>query len=277
MKIVSDEDIKKIAFEGLCYFKRRCDELGIRYYLAYGTLIGAVRHQGFIPWDDDIDLLLPRSDYDRIMKNPELFENSDWHIVSNEINKGYCLFWPKLCNKKTTVLPSRFNTGYVYGLSIDLFPLDFFDADNVQEANDFLREIVSFYDSHMKRVQVKAITSMSRKVLYKKILQKAYYYSVGKLFGPPDRIISETNNIIRKRCKGGKYAAFAYDSYFKSWNTEDFGLNEEPTLLKFEDEYFSVPKNYDGVLRSSYGDYMILPPEEKQISNHVFTAIYNEQ
>ena len=274
-KPIKNEEIKEIELNGLCTFRNKCNELGVKYYLAFGTLLGAARHQGFIPWDDDIDVLVPRCDYDYMLKNFKAFETDDWEIVSNEINHDYCLLWSKYSNKRTTLLPTRFNTGYTYGLSIDLFPLDYLEATTIDDASLFIEQTREYYNSRMRKIQARAVTKRGLSNDVRRLARKTYFKTIGRIFGNATEIIEDTNLYIHNRCQGGPYAIYAYDKYCRAWGKKDFENDKfvEKQLI-FEKELFRVPINYDNVLMRSYGDYMKLPPKEKQISLHNFDAFY---
>ena len=134
MRKLSPEEYKKVLLSILTRIDSICRENGLKYMLAYGTLLGAVRHKGFIPWDDDIDLLLPRKDYETLRSVAKSFNTKEWKLLSYSNEPRFLLPFMKYCNKHTIVTPPRFNTGFVYGLSIDIFPLDY--APN----NDYLRK-----------------------------------------------------------------------------------------------------------------------------------------
>ena len=124
MKSLSLNEIKSVSLEGLVYLRDLLEKHHLRYYLAWGTLLGSVRHQGFIPWDDDIDIWMPRKDYEVLLSKINEFENSEWKIIHYSNNRKYLLAWAKLVNKKTICKPSVAATGICLGLSLDIFPLD---------------------------------------------------------------------------------------------------------------------------------------------------------
>ena len=140
-EIIKSEDIKSICIEGLRQLKAFCNDHGLRYYLAYGTLLGSIRHNGFIPWDDDIDIWMPREDYDKLC---DLLADQipGWELLTCKKNRKYLYEWAKLANLSSEVWPSRFRNGYLYGISIDIFPLENIEVVNEAEAKDVLNKCV---------------------------------------------------------------------------------------------------------------------------------------
>ena len=117
------DELKKIEFDILKHFDAFCKEHNIRYYLAFGTLLGAIRYKKFIPWDDDIDLLVPREDYDRLIR---LFRDSErYQLFAFEKNSNFHYPFAKLCDMTTRKEQTIYkNRGVKLGVEIDIFPLD---------------------------------------------------------------------------------------------------------------------------------------------------------
>lgn len=272
-KELTEDENKKLLMEGLLYLKDVCESNGIRYFLAYGALIGAVRHQGFIPWDDDIDILVPRKDYEKLRSVLRQTYNQDWELLSWKDNDKYLFYWMKLCNTKTVIEPSRFSSGLLYGVSIDIFPLDFSHFDSVEESRNELLKIKE--KNRQIRGKIKAYGTLGTGLKNTVIRQvkKYYYYLVGR---KRLSLQEEYRKIENRITAGNKSNLVMYymDLYNSVWKKEDFFIDEEARYLSFEGEQIRVPLNYDAVLRMSYGDYMTPPPAEKQVSNHTFRAYY---
>ncbi len=271
-KLVTLKEIKQIQLEELTYLHEFCVENGLTYYLAYGTLIGAVRHKGYIPWDDDIDVWMPRSDYDKLIELTERFNNEDLELLSYEKEKKYCFEWAKVCSKKTIVWPSRFNNGFLYGISIDVFPLNEIDYKGSLENAITVNE-----SDHKKLIDMmngyKLYTDGNKSNLLKSILKKVRFKLLelkkGRL---QDKLLDffDKNDF---KMKDGKYYQTFLCSERKVYKREWF---KDPIELEFEGRKFFAPKNYDKILTLVYGDYMKLPPKEKRITNHNFTAYYKK-
>ena len=127
MKELTLQEMKEIEFSLLKEFRTFCEQNNIRYYLAYGTLLGAIRYKGFIPWDDDVDVLVPRKDYNRVI---ELFkDHENIKLYSTERNKKYGYPFAKLCDMNTLKIEGIVKNGVVQGVEIDIFPLDYWEND----------------------------------------------------------------------------------------------------------------------------------------------------
>ena len=274
-KKVDDKSIKSIELDGLLYLTDFCNRHGLRYYLAYGTLIGAVRHKGFIPWDHDIDILMPRESYDKLLELSDELNNDDWELLSHVNNSRFMFPFMKFCNKKTVVLPPRLNSGLVYGLNMDIFPLDACAGDEESVCRKVLNmkyrikklERKSYKTAVYKEGGINLIKRAGKKLMYlcsgqyRRMLLEAYIRS---------------DEILRKSSRGKRdFAVYMYCTYEKIWEYKAFaGTGDEYSVLEFEGHSFTVPYDYDTVLRKTYGDYMKLPPVEQRKTKHSFTAYY---
>lgn len=245
IKLTSSQ-IKGIELNILKEFSAFCDVHNIPYFLAYGTLLGAVRHKGFIPWDDDIDVVMLRSDYNRfseLMIKESISSHLEWRSIEN--GKWYEPFG-KLFDTRTTAYKNE-NKG---GLWIDIFPLDYYD-ENVLKKNLLLRKIhIAKTTSHFS-LNKKGIAKLLLKVLFyrkdlfdlsKKILRKA--------------ISVEKNNYVSNMV----WASDDKDVF-------DISLFKHATEVSFEGEKFKTVADWDIYLKQIYGNYMTLPPENQRQSH----------
>lgn len=259
------EELKKIEFDILKHFDAFCKEHNIRYYLAYGTLLGAIRYKKFIPWDDDVDVLVPREDYERFLKIYE--DNAQYKLFAFEKDGKFHYPFAKLCDLSTKkVLPEFRNSDAIPGVEIDIFPLDCWNSDYEKaqkEAQSIYREMTFLQASQLKESPVKnRIKSLLWQLLsvYAQIRTDKYF-----------------NKKIVKKSKANKQDNPAFVGS-KSWciygergiiPAEAFA---EVIYVEFEGEMFPAPKGYDTYLTCLYGDYLPEPPKEKQKTHHAFKA-----
>lgn len=125
MKKITIEEAKKIELDILSYIDDFCKKNNIEYFINYGTLIGAVRHKGFIPWDDDIDISMTRENYDKFI---EYYKNdkSKYKLLALETNKHYFNNFAKIVDSTTRIDNTRIYKSYPSGIFIDIFPMDSF-------------------------------------------------------------------------------------------------------------------------------------------------------
>jgi len=265
MKQLTLPEIKAESLLILKALDRFCTEHGIRYALAYGTLLGAVRHKGFIPWDDDIDIMMLRPDYERFIKE---FHAEGLKLYCPETDDNCWLAFARLCDTEKTLVRSLMpwiNPKEESGLWIDIFPLDPVPDDEegykavYEKAHSLYREL-----NHARRTKGKVgdefPAKRRRKAVIQKILHPFWWMRDPRV--PRDRFIrfldelppygttARVGRLTNANCIG--------DVFLR----EDF---ENPQRLPFEDGEFLAPRGYDAVLKGMYGDYMQLPPEDKRV------------
>lgn len=259
------DELKKIEFDILKHFDVFCKEHNIRYYLAYGTLLGAIRYKKFIPWDDDVDVLVPREDYERLLKIYE--DNAQYKLFAFEKDGKFHYPFAKLCDLSTRkVLPEFRSSDAIPGVEIDIFPLDCWhtDYDKAQkEARRISRDMLFLQASQYRE----SPTKKGMKALLWHLISVYAKIRTDKYF----------NKKIVKKSKANKQDHPAFVGS-KSWciygergiiPAEAFA---DVTYVEFEGEMFPAPKGYDTYLTCLYGDYLPEPPKEKQKTNHSFKA-----
>ncbi len=268
MQKLDINQIKKIELDILIAFADFCEENKLKYYLAYGTLLGAVRHKGFIPWDDDIDVLMPRPDYNRFIEltgyNP-IKQNLETRLYRNCKNPNIYPF-AKIIDTNTLVYEKGKSRKNISGIWIDIFPLDGCPDSSEETRVQFEKYL------KIRNWQDLATTNpfyIDQNII-KKMLKFLFFAPAAKLYG------------CKRICKKIDELAQSY-SYDKSQLVADFTWGDsldailkkedlEPVLhLEFEGKLFNAPKSYDQYLTNLYGDYMTLPPENERIP-HGFIA-----
>ena len=257
--------IQKDILEILKWFDKVCKENGLKYYLAGGTLLGAVRHKGFIPWDDDIDLFMDRDQYDKLLHLN--LNDSRYKIFSLENKGDYYYPFIKIIDSKALIKQDYLKHIDGYGLWIDIFPLDknklhFFDfiALEINKAKFTGSIYTEFIPPH---------NGSTFKRILKFLLYRFYHNKNPKIFALKiDKIARKSNKYKCEEKRLWCLHAGKNDCYESKWF--DGVVN-----LRFEDVYLPCPKFYDEFLKRRYGDYMTLPPEKERYSLHQFTFLSN--
>lgn len=265
IKYLTPDEVKAELTNMLKWFNRFAEENHIRYSLIGGTLIGAVRHKGFIPWDDDIDLAVTRETYNRILSfRDKVVEDSNGRFDINSLSNGTSEFpFIKLVHKEIKVKQVDIESKSGDYLWIDIFP---FDAvpENFDEVERFCKKI------HRYRLCLESALLKSENVSHLRLSS-----TVKKIMHPVFRLI------------GAEWFGKKIDRLSQSYSDKDtgkvcsvvwgYGAKESLTLedfitytqVTFEGEVFPALKAWDRYLTNTYGDYMQLPPVEKRASHEL--------
>lgn len=264
------KEIQAASLEILRDLAQLCDELGLRYSLIYGTLLGAIRHGGFIPWDDDLDVMMPRPDYDALleylMNNPDRFEH--YSIFNPQTSQDYPYMITRISDDRY-VIETDNEKSYGLGVFIDVYPYDGLGTDEraalrLGRKGDVLSSLC--FQASRRKIAIGATNSRLKFIL--KIPAFFYAHLIGrrafqkKLGSLANQLPYEESDYIG--CivwlSGGKR-----DIFEKKWF-------DELINVPFEQYEFKVPAAYDEILRHAYGNYMELPPVNERIGHHFYRA-----
>ncbi len=259
---MSVEQKKTISLDVLKVIDSFCRENNIKYSLAYGTLLGAIRHKGFIPWDDDVDIIMLRDEYNRFVK---LFLQSppkNYKCITFE-NGSYYLPYTKIIDTRTHVVAENFIGIEDIGVYVDVFPFDY--IANVREEATKVKRKSKFIS---KLIRYTCYNNLDEVCDGKLRLDKAFIYFFAKSIG-----FKNLSSIHRKQFARVDLCDTRWVGYLGSCsesNENVFELISISQLGKSEFEGFSFPifENYDSILSKIYGDYMALPPVEKRIAHY---------
>lgn len=271
MREIGIDEFKSRALAVLRQMKSVCEKNNIRFFLAYGTAIGAVRHQGFIPWDDDIDVVMFREDYERfqhIMNN----ERGRYQLLDINSNRNYALPLAKLIDTHTVVSQVSQKENIKLGVWVDVFVLDFVPDDIRKRKKLYSRlEHLQTYwtqSAYNKHSILKWGNNSFRSYLF------YFLYAPIRLLGARfwvQKIEKLSKNSNTKPSSTVAVLTFAANNNRErhTYPVSFWGNGKE---MLFEGDYYLLPEKNDEYLKFQYGDYMQLPPEEQRVFHHTFTA-----
>lgn len=261
-------DLRRLQLMQLDILKelvRVCQKHGFRFYIMNGTCLGAVRHKGFIPWDDDIDVGMYAEDFDQFINCSDEF-GKKYFLQTIKTDPEFKTMIARVRLNGTTLIEKDFRNADIHqGVFIDIYPL-------------------FGYPSNPIKAKIRSWESL----LYRMLLLEEAPRNHGKIVkivgtiacrviprGMQKKLIEYIHEKLRRESKDSRYVAFLYGmdvhlfstvKYERAW----FG---EPTLMQFEDIFLPTPTDYDNYLKIRYSDYMKLPPKEKQNSYHSFEFV----
>ena len=263
MRSIPIEELKLLQREVLDDIVQFCQEHGLRYTLAYGTLLGALRHKGYIPWDDDIDIHMPRPDYEKFLS---LYNNrnSDYSVVTHEMDRRYHVPFAKVY-RKGTIVKEFFYKQNVFGAYVDIFPID--GIKDERQAWWCGQLIRCMYIKTSIFCERQSIARKLRLAVTKLILLPFTEHFI------LTRIARISTRYRYEECD--QVCSFGSRTALREILPRT--VFDEYTMLPFEGKEYRAPKGYDTYLSQKYGDYMTLPPVEKRVSTHDSQAYWTEE
>ena len=260
-QMITVEESQQIELDIMRNLHEYCVKHGLRYVLAYGTLIGAVRHKGFIPWDNDIDIFMPRPDLERFLELTKTEPVADGLYVTHyTLDDNYFYNCARVCDSRTEVdipyipvQPTRM------GIWVDIFAVD-----GVPDS-EFLRKVHRFRVRTLYyALRAHIYGTLDNKNRFRKLVKLACI----RLLSNKDHKLNRRITALEKKYAYGDYPNAALWCLMKLVPISVDDL-EHPILAPFEDCSLFIPKEYDRILRETYGDYMKLPPESKRVPHQI--------
>lgn len=276
---VTEAEYKKQILLLLDRIHSVCVKNNIRYTIGFGSLIGAIRHKGFIPWDDDIDICMPREDYHKFVS---AFTSSDgrYYVLDSNTSFNYYNNFSRACDGAMTLKLKGVLNIERLGAFIDIFFLDRWpETDNERE--DYRREIARAFRNVKFALPLSAYTKLGLRGIIKALLSIDKIIYNGFFVGLKNRKLQRDEVLVKyaNTNTGWRNVSFEYPrirGLLYQWFVREENLDKR-VLVQFENIKVYAPENYDELLCKCYGDYMKLPPESKQKTHHHFTPYWNDR
>lgn len=275
MKNLSLDEIKNTELNVLKVIDKICDENNIKYSLFGGSAIGGVRHHGFIPWDDDIDIMILRKDYEKLLNIFQKHNNNinNCMFMDATIQKDYNYVWGKVVNLNTTAKETGIRKIENYGVFVDIFPID--------KIPENIKERLRFYKRLRRRNQIINLCIYDKQISNNKIkLYIKKFIAVFLAFIDLHKFVLKTIDLMKKynHTNSKKYSMLHIRTAINEKIVYDETELAEIIKIPFEDTKISIYKEYDRMLKKRFGNYMALPPIEERKSGHNWEYIkYNNE
>ena len=260
---MDDKDLKRlkeIEIESLKVFIQICEKYKLKYFMLGGSCLGVVRHNGFIPWDDDIDVGMPRKDYNKFLAIAQNELPQNLFLQTTITDPEYLMCFAKLRNSDTTFMEissKEFNINH--GVYIDIFPLDgITDDESERKSHLFKLRVCHKAKSRYWHKKDRTVTLKSK--VYDIIL-KMYFRNIGNIIKAEEKLMLKYDY---DKCN-------SVFNYCGAWGEKEIAPKEwfgEGKNAEFEGLTVIIPQNSDAYLTKMYGDYMTLPPVEKRVGHH---------
>lgn len=252
-------DIQVLEYEILLELDRICKKNNINYVLAGGTLLGAVRHNGFIPWDDDVDVYMLREDYEKFRSIAPNMLSKQYFYQSNRTDPEYYYLYDKI-RLNGTIFEENSIAGYDIhqGLYIDIFPVDYTSQESLKFKFQYYK--FKFYRNGLMAKYIR-LNSRTGKKKVAAIFMRIFYSFFSK------KMLYDLAEKVAKQKKSGKFTVcFSSPDAIREYLPVEY--YQEIKKIRFLDTILPIPRQYNNILTKKYGDYMSLPPENKRKTRH---------
>ena len=257
---LDESEIKEIELGVMDYIHNLCQKENINYSLAYGTLLGAVRHKGFIPWDDDVDIALKREEYDKLYQAILQDDDAIYKVISFENDARYPYPFYRVYDARTVYDNNYIENDIELGICVDVFPFDYYkDVNKEMVKLDTYRRlsVYTLYGVHNKNAQLKNILRYAMVLVFRLTRVKIW---------------NKKMNDLAMQAKEGEYIDYLMENKTRSTKF-DKSLLDNVIDSSFEDRVYKIPESYTQILTAIYGDdFMEIPPVEKQVQHDDFEA-----
>ncbi len=256
---LSLQEIKAVTFEILMHFDDFCQQHNIRFFLSNGTLLGAVKYGGFIPWDDDIDVMVPREDYDRLL---QLYPDDErFRLFSPERNADFRYPFAKLCDMTTRKEEHNIDNGVTLGLDIDIFPIDRC-TEHMLKKSVLMRLRLAQIGCVLSKFRDASDKPFAKRLVIAYCRRRGYAHFQKRL-----------QAIVKREGRhGNTHAGCLMWPIYGEREIMAASVFEGDTAVTFEGMALAAPVGYDMYLRRLYGDYEQDPPLDKQKTHHHYKA-----
>ena len=250
-QIIDIQELRNVQMGILHDVHEYCEAHGLRYFLSSGTLIGAVRHGGYIPWDDDIDIYMPRSDYEQFMAS---YKAENYRVLNPATEQHYYYTFAKVVDIRTRMVEAE-TQGYTIGVYMDIFPIDYV-SDDEQERERVFRKKKLLYK--IRRCKIAGSNPLKSRLAY--LVYKNWPLSVKQVERRIRKLIvhaEPTHTVCNMTEAGpGMKGCFSAADIVSAVDIE------------FEGRTYKTMVGYKDYLEHTYGDYMTLPPVEQRVTHH---------
>ncbi len=264
---LNKDELKETYLGILEYIDNICRKYNIEYSIGCGTLLGAVRHGGFIPWDDDVDIVILRDEYEKLIKAIRDDSDEIYGVVTPN-DKGYFYNFAKVTDKRTLLIEDNWPTYEKIGVNIDLFPQDYLPEENPSSLVYKAWE----YDKGLKFCLTDI--AYAHKKRYMRLFKRlARFKEVGKMREYDEWYWKNKVQELVDNTKETSKVACLTSPPMVIWDRDLF---DDYTDIKFENIVCRCVKDYKRMLEVQFGDYITLPPENQRYANHDFVAVWKD-
>lgn len=257
-------ELQQKEFEMLECFIDICNKLNLKYYLVCGTALGAVKYKGFIPWDDDVDVALPREDYEIFCQKAQQFLPKEYFLQTYKTDKYYPCIFAKIRNSNTAYFEEQIaHLPMHHGVYIDVFPLDGYPEDKKSQRKLEIKK--QYYDLAVSSIR-KSNCSLKIKILRKIFRLFGVHKRTAKILAKFEKMISSYSVKDSKVwCNHGNW-----QKRLEYAPKEQYGKG---AVMEFEGINVIVPEKYDEYLTQKYGDWRADLPEDEKIGHHFYSIM----